>query len=393
MGRDRCRQGHHQVVVVDGDGKRLLSRRVANDEPDLIDVVDGVLARAQQVTWAIDLANGPAALMMALLLGRGQRLVYLPGIAVNRATAGYRGEGKTDAKDAAIIADQARMRRDLRVLQIEEHAIVELQMLTAHRGDLAADRTKAINRLRGRLTGISPALERVLDFTNHGPLVLISGFQTPQAIRAAGSADLERWLRARKLRGADKLAVAVTNATDSQHIQVRGEDVAAVLIARLAHTVLDLDAQLADIDKLIADRFHSHRNAEIIASIVGIGTLLGAEFLAATGGDMKAFTSPDHLAGYAGLAPAPRDFGSRTGNLHRPKRYNRQLQRVFYTSALISIQRCPSSKTFYERKRASGKRHQQAVLALARRRVNVLWAMLRDHQIYQERTPNLAAAA
>src|SRR3954471_20781186 len=108
-------KGHHHVVVIDGDGRRLLSRRVANDEPDLTEVVDVVLARAQQVTWAIDLANGPAALMIALLLGRGQRLVYLPGIAVNRATAGYRGEGKTDAKDAAIIADQARMRRDLRV--------------------------------------------------------------------------------------------------------------------------------------------------------------------------------------------------------------------------------------------------------------------------------------
>jgi Transposase len=42
--------------------------------------------------------------------------VHVPGIAVNRAADAYRGEGKTDAKDAAIIADQTRMRRDLRVL-------------------------------------------------------------------------------------------------------------------------------------------------------------------------------------------------------------------------------------------------------------------------------------
>jgi hypothetical protein len=41
--------------------------------------------------------------------------------------------------------------------------------------------------------------------------------------------------------------------------------------------------------------------------MIGIGQLLGAEFLAATGGNMKAW--PDHLAGYAGLAPAPRDSG------------------------------------------------------------------------------------
>jgi transposase len=108
---------------------------------------------------------------------------------------------------------------------------------------------------------------------------------------------------------------------------------------------------------------------------------------------MNAFVSADHLAGYAGLAPAPRDSGRRSGNLHRPRRYNRQLQRVFYTSALLSIQRCPASRAFYERKRAEGKRHAQAVLALARRRVNVLWAMLRDNRAYQERPHPAPAAA
>jgi transposase len=86
-----------------------------------------------------------------------------------------------------------------------------------------------------------------------------------------------------------------------------------------------------------------------MTSMVGIGDLLGAEFLAAAGDTMTAFVSADHLAGYAGLAPAPRDSGKRTGNLHRPRRYNRQLQRVFYTSAQISIQHSPASKAFYDR--------------------------------------------
>jgi hypothetical protein len=51
---------------------------------------------------------------------------------------------------------------------------------------------------------------------------------------------------------------------------------------------------------------------------------------------------------------------------------------------MISIQHSPASRAFYNGKRAQGKRHTQAVLALARRRVNVLWAMLRDHRAYQE---------
>lgn len=386
-------KGHHHVVAIDAEGNRLLSRRVANNEPDLLAVVQVLLGRSQEVTWAIDLADGPAALMIALLLGLGQRVVYLPGIVVNRATAGYRGEGKTDAKDALIIADQARMRGDLRVLQVQEQSIVELRVLTAHRADVTADRTKTINRLRSLLVSIFPSLEAVPDFTNRGPLILISGFQTPAAIRAMGAAELEGWLRSHKVRGADKLAASAMSAAESQRVRVAGEEVTAILIARLAGSVLELDAQLSDVDKLIGDRFNSHRHAEIIASMVGIGQLLGAEFLAATGGNMKAFASPDHLAGYAGLAPAPRDSGRRTGNLHRPKRYNRQLQRVFYTSALISIQRSPSSKAFYDRKRTEGKRHEQAVLALARRRVNVIWAMLRDQRTYAEPAQASAAAA
>ncbi|MET8911007.1 IS110 family transposase [Micromonospora sp. NPDC004551] len=386
-------KSHHHLVVIDSEGRRLLSRRLSNDEPELTAAITAILARAQKVTWAIDLADGPAALAITLLLERGQRVLYLPGVAVNRIAGAYRGEGKTDAKDAAVIADQARMRRDLRELHLDDTLLAELRMLTAHRADLAADRTRTINRLRIRLLGIFPALERALDFTNRGPLVLISQFQTPAALAAFGREELERWLRERKVRHANKLATAAIEAAEAQHVRVPGEAMAGELVGRLAATVIDLDRQLTELDKLIADRFHRHHHAKVITSMVGIGELLGAEFLAATGGNLDVFASADHLAGYAGLAPTPRDSGRRVGNLHRPKRYNRQLQRVFYTSALISIQRSPASKAFYERKRAQGKRHGQAVLALARRRVNVLWAMLRDDRPYEEGQPLTTLAA
>lgn len=102
--------------------------------------------------------------------------------------------------------------------------------------------------------------------------------------------------------------------------------------------------------------------------------------------------SPDRLAAFAGVTPAPRDSGKVSGNLRRPQRYHRRLQRVFYTSALVSIQRDPNLRRFYDRKRAEGKRHVQAVLALARRRVNVLWALIRDRRCYQGAPPVTQAA-
>src|SRR5271166_1345542 len=124
----------------------------------------------------------------------------------------------------------------------------------------------------------------------------------------------------------------------------------------------------------------------------GFGVTLGAEFLAATGGDMSAFGSPDRLASVCGLAPVPRDSGRISGNLKRPRRYNRRLLRVCYLAAHIATRTDAASRTYYDRKRTEGKRHTQAVLALARRRLNVLWAMLRDNKTYQPPAPNAAAA-
>lgn len=121
---------HHHVVVVDSGGERRLSRRVANDEPALLGLIGEVTAMAEDVTWAIDLHSSESALLVALLLTRAQRVVYLPGMAVNRAASAYRGAGKTDAKDAYIIADQARMRRDLTLLRADE----ELICRAAHAG-------------------------------------------------------------------------------------------------------------------------------------------------------------------------------------------------------------------------------------------------------------------
>jgi Transposase len=91
-------KGHHHLVVIDGEGRRLVSRRVANDEAELMAAIAAVLRQAKQVTWAIDLADGPAALMITLLLERGQRLLYLPGVAVHRISGAYRGEGRPTPK-------------------------------------------------------------------------------------------------------------------------------------------------------------------------------------------------------------------------------------------------------------------------------------------------------
>ena len=68
--------------------------------------------------------------------------------------------------------------------------------------------------------------------------------------------------------------------------------------------------KVAEIDRLIEDRFRTHELADIVPGMPGIGPLPGVEFLAAIGDDLTAFDSP---------APASHDSGKRNGNLHRPR--------------------------------------------------------------------------
>lgn len=383
---------HHHCVAIDESGHRLLSRRIANDEPDLLQLLTDVLALGETVTWGIDLADGGAALAITILLDHEQPVHYISGRAIHRASESYRGEGKTDAKDAAIIADQVRVRRDLHPLRATHDTVADLKILTGRRLDLVADRTRTINRLRAQLTGIFPGLERALDLTNTGPLVLLTGYQTPAALRRTGKTRLKTWLRNRRVLRADQLAATALEAAERQHTSLPGEKLTAQMVHTLAAEVMALNQQIAEIDKTIGARFRDHEAYEVITSMPGLGVILGAEFLAATGGDMDLFGTADRLAGFGGVAPVPRDSGKISGNLHRPRRYNRRLQRVFYISALYSIRYCEDSRRFYERKRAEGKRHVQAVLALARRRVNVLWALLRDGRCYELAPPRPVAA-
>jgi transposase len=376
-------KAYHHCVVIDGEGRRVLSRKVANDEAVLLGLIDEVSRTAEQdVVWAVDLVDAYAALATALLLGRGQVVLYLPGRAVHTATRMYRGEAKTDARDAAVIADQARMRRDLQVLTPVDPVAVDLRVLTAHRLDLSADRTRSMNRLREQLMSYFPALERSFDCGSKGALRLLTGFRTPARIREIGESRLVSWLKVENVQGAAKVGATAFAAAQRQQSVLPAEMMASEMVRRLAQAILRIDQELAEIDLLIAGRLVQHREAAIVASMSGIGPVLAAELVAATGGDILGFGSPDRLAAAAGLAPVPRDSGRVSGNLHRPQRYSRRLMRVFFISAQISIQFDPQSAQYYQRKRAEGKRHNAAVLALARRRVNVLWACVRDGQLY-----------
>lgn len=61
------------------------------------------------------------------------------------------------------------------------------------------------------------------------------------------------------------------------------------------------------------------------------------------------------------------------------------LKRAMLLSAFAAL-RDPESRAYYNRKIGQGKRHNQALIALARRRCDVLYAMIRTGNLYQPKT-------
>jgi transposase len=391
VGIDAGKASHH-AVAVDAAGKRLWSVKVANGQQP----VEELIARAAgsagdgEVRWAVDLVSPAAALLLAILLSSGQKVVYVPGRVVHGMSGVFRGEGKTDAKDARVIADTARMRGDLTELAATDELVVELARLTSYRADVTADWVRGINRLRDLLTSIFPALEASFDYSTRSALILVAGYCTPAEVRAAGAAGIASYLREHGAwpKGIDGMAAKAVRAAEQQTAALPGEAATAMLVKKIARQLLDLDREVKDTGKLITAKFREHPQARIIESVPGMGPVLGAQFLVATGGcPLQAFASSGRLASYAGLVPVPRDSGRVSGNYHRPKRFNRVLRQVFYMMALSSIRPEGPSKAFYQRKRDENKLHTQALLALARRMVDVLWALLRDNRTWSPVPP------
>ena len=194
----------HWAHVLDASGRELLSYRVENDEADIARLIDEALSFAEEIVWAVDQPGGGAALLLALLWQRDQKVLYVPGLIVDRARDAYRGESKTDARDAHVIADQARMRPDLGELEAGEEQIAELQLLLARRRDLVTDQSRTITRLREALLALFPALERALDLNSKGPLTLLTHYQTPAQLRRAGHKRVAAYLRSRGVKGSSR---------------------------------------------------------------------------------------------------------------------------------------------------------------------------------------------
>jgi transposase len=135
----------------------------------------------------------------------------------------------------------------------------------------------------------------------------------------------------------------------------------------------------------------AHPLSPVLISMPGIGIRTAARILLEVG-DGSAFRSAAHLASYAGIAPVTTKSGTSINGEHPARFGNRKLKRALFLSAFAALHD-PASRTYYDRKRAEGKKHNAALICLARRRCDVLFAMLKNKECYRIPTPATAPAA
>jgi transposase len=386
----------HFADVLDNDGERLFARAVANDQADLEALLDRAAGHGTP-GLVIDQPGSIAQLALAVAARRGTPVAYVPGLVMRRAADLYPGEAKTDRRDAYVIADTGRTRRkQVRWLDARsDELLAALRVLNGYDIDLAADQTRLTSRLRDALTSISPALERAVGDRLHqaGVRDLLARHPTLTALRAVSQSRIERTVRARSPRIAAKVTAAVAAALAAQDVTVPAEAATGRVIAELA---AELDRVCDRRDALAAEieeAFLAHPSGELLATMPGIGPRTGARILAEIG-DGSAFRDGSKLAAYAGLAPVTRQSGTSLNAESRSRRGNHRLKNAMFLAAFASL-RDPASRAFYDRKRAEGKRHNAALICLARRRCDVILAMLRTGQPYQPARPTteLAQAA
>ena len=387
-------KSEHWATALSRDGQKVLDKALPNDEDRLREVYQRLQAKGQ-VLVVVDQPATIGALAVAVAQDMGIAVGYLPGLSMRRIADLTPGSAKTDAKDAAVIAGAARsMPHTLRGVTTSDEDAAALSMLTGFDLDLARQVNQSANRIWGLYTQIHPALEAVVGpwLEHDAVLEVIAAWPTPADLKRAGKARIDARLKKHGCRRHAAWAGQIVSALEHQTVVVAGTDAAATVLPHLARQLISLHAQRADVAAQVETLVQAHPLYQVLISMPGIR---------GPGRRRPCWPRPwarppgtgAQLASYAGLAPVTRRSGSSIRGEHVSHGGNKRLKRAMFLSAFASLRSDPVSRAYYQRKRDQGKRHNQAVLALAHRRILTLHAMIRNGALYDPQPATKLPAA
>jgi len=386
---DDWAEDHHDVHLMNEAGERLAARRLPEG-------VEGVTALHELVA---EHASGPHEVIVGIETDRGPWVMALLAAgyrvyAVNpRSASRYRdrhhvGGAKSDAGDAKLLADLVRTdRHNHREVAGDSDGAAAVRILARAHQQLIWDRTRQTNRLRNALREYFPEALQAFPSLGHGDAlgVLAIAPGPREAARLRPSQIRAALRRGGRLRNVERRAAEIREAFSAEQLEVPAvvSDAFAATTRAAVGQIEAINRQIAELEAELEPSFEQHPDAEIYRSMPGLGVVLGARVLGEFGDDPERYESAKSRRNYAGTSPLTVASGRKRTVKARFIR-NRRLSDAAGQWAMSSLKASPGCRDFYDRRRAAGDLHHQALRVLGNRLVGYLHGCLRTRSKYDE---------
>jgi len=379
----------HRVAVGLPDGKLIDEFNVDHNAAGFSQFFKRITAHETHhqlpVMVAMEGFNGWARPLDGQIRRQGWPLYNVNNLKLARYKEIFSAPAKTDAIDARRILELFQLSAHLPVARdvLQEVAPTptvndKLKRLTRRRRQLVNERGRIVNRLHADLHAVSPGLAAItgdvanswflnfLTYRDQLPKLAKLQRKSLMAIAAVGQ------------KYADQIHAWQSNATFAPDV-----DIVSEMIVQDAKRVQALGGDIKALDRSIKAAAADSSLVHIIQSIPGFGDITSAE-LAGEIGTMARFDSEASLALYTGMAALDNSSGKKTA-ARTPRQVNTRAKAAMMVAVARHIPHVPSSKAYYDRKRAEGKKHNQAIRALGRQLIRVIWALVKHNRTYEIR--------
>lgn len=388
---DDWAETHHDVHVMDEDGKRLAARRIPEGLEgvgQLHELLAGVADDPGEVVVGIEVDRG---LWVQALSAAGYQVYAINPLSVARYRDRHNLAGaKSDSGDAKVLADLVRTdRHNHRPIAADSPDVEAVKVLARGHQNLIWARTRHTNQLRNALREYFPAaLEAFDDLADRDSLAVLGRAPTPDQAAGLSLSALRATLRrGGRQRNLDRRAAEIQTALRRPQMSapaVLGQAFAATTKTTVG-IISELNRAITELETALAERFKQHPDADIYLSLPGLGDVLGARVLGEFGDAPDRYATAKSRKNYAGTSPLTVASGKKRAVLARHVR-NRRLYDAIDQWALCSINTSPGCRAFYDTRRAAGDLHHQALRALGNRLVGILHGCLTHHTHYDEHT-------
>jgi hypothetical protein len=384
-------EAHHDVHVEDETGRRVGGGRLAEGVAGVARFHELVGAHASDPAEVVIGIETDRGLFVAALVAAGYEVFAVNPMSTSRYRDRHSTSGaKSDPGDAKVLADMVRTdRHNHRPVAADSETVEAVKILARAHQSMIWSRGRQTNHLRSTLREFYPAaLVAFDDLASGDALEVLRVAPTPTLgaglSRAKSAAALRRGGRQRRV---DERAVEIQTALRAPQLSATAA-VATAMGASAAASVAviaTMNAQIAQLAGELTAGFESHPDAEVVRSLPGLGTILGARVLGEFGDAPNRYASAKSRKNYAGTSPITRASGTKRVVLARYARNNR-LADAIGLWAFASLKASPGARAHYDRHRAAGDTHHVALRALGNRLVGILHGCLEHHTIYDERT-------